>query len=414
MPNKKPKDLHVGNLPAPYPGPKGGVVETVDRGRDTPTVMTKAQRLERYTKSKSPLPINDARDSYTPTSADYAKAYPPSYKSPGTTASAAAGIIARGGTPPVDNNVASPTYNPMVADLTKNPYGPAYDELMKNVAASIANRGADYQSTKDTLTAQQAAANKDMYSSYLQSRLGSDASSNALGVDPALVSAARDLAMRKSQENSDQALADNLAFVDKTKLYKGDQLNYTQNSLMNDKLVKSQGWNDAETKRVADINTQGTAMQQKLLLANLNTKLANITASAKAKSKSKSGSEDVKVTAKEVQTLKDSGMDSDAFKQLKVKFPEAAALYLNASNLSGTDVSVIKLLQQGVNEAEKDRTNPSKYTIHNLLNPMSYKIKNVKNKAKADKKVAMYKTALNAAMSDNVNSVRTITSTGKG
>lgn len=250
------------------------------------------------------------------------------------------GVTTRGGTIPSAANssvgAVDPTggYTAQVADLSQNPYGPAYDKLLEYVKANALSRQGDYGALSDQLKANQATSNQGLHDSYLGSRAGSDASATALGVDPALVSQYRDLAMRKSQENSDQSLADNLAWVGKSQLLGQQMLGATENQYAGEKASGIAGWNAGELKRVSDANT--TSLQALVAAKVASDKAAAKASSSKSggsSSSSSSGSGPVTETATQTDTINNSGLDQAAIDEMvRSGHPEAAALYQNILN----------------------------------------------------------------------------------
>lgn len=274
---------------------------------------------------------------------------PVNYRNPGSYggSSGSGGSGGMGGSVPV--GVAG--YNPITADLSKNPYPAEYDKLLAFVQSSLASRTADFDAVKTSMRGQQGQANQQMYDAYMGSRKESDASSTALGVDPLVVSAARDLAMRKSQENSDQGLADNLAWIDKAKVLQGDELGYASRSIAANKLSKSLGWEEAERGRVHDINARGQEAYQEALMAALEAQSAGQSAGRSGRKGSRGSSDEGKepvVTLTEV--LENSGLDLATFKELERTNPAAAALFKNYTNLATTEESATTLAQKAFNE----------------------------------------------------------------
>lgn len=234
--------------------------------------------------------------------------------------------------------VQEPAPDPYAVDLSKNPYPGYYDTLLDFIRNNANARPAEYAYTGEQFKRNQDIANQQMYNMYTGSRQGADASATALGVDPAVISQYRDLAMRQSQENSDQSLADNLAWLSKMGILSKQQAEASLNQYAGEKVTKSAGWVASEQQRMADLQ------------------LANLQAALKAKSGGGGGGgrrgggssskSDTSVT--ETSTLDDSSLL--AYQELAKTDPEAAAAYLNSFNLTmGTGQQ--KLAQQKVNDA---------------------------------------------------------------
>lgn len=147
-----------------------------------------------------------------------------------------------------------PAFVPLTADYSLNPMGAPYDELLKYVRASADYRPKVYNAARETFKKDQEIANQQMYDAYANSRLATDTAARNLGVDPGAVSANRDNAMRYSQENSDQALADNLAWLTKAGLLDQQMTTATGNMYAGEKARAVAKWNADEDKRIADLN----------------------------------------------------------------------------------------------------------------------------------------------------------------
>lgn len=344
-------------------------------GIDTP-----GPTLPNYTFSKKATPDYSSQIPRSQGPMSPTQLAPTNYKNIVSRSSSSSGSSGNSGIPG-DTPVGIPGYDLLTADLTKNPYPAAYDQLLEFVKSSIGARSADFDATKGVMGSQQNTANQQMYDAYMGSRAQSDASSTALGVDPLMVSAARDLAMRKSQENSDQSLADNLAWVDKAKLLQGDELGFTSRSIAADKLNKSLGWEGAETQRVADINARGQEAYQKALLLALENQGSAQKSSREASSKSASdaAANAPKVTITEI--LENSGLDLATFLEMQRTDPEGAATFQNYNNQSTSTESAASLAQKAINEL----SGPSlrKNVPTNRWNPYQQIIENSKRTAAA-------------------------------
>lgn len=322
------------------------------------------------------------------------------------------GIGSRGGSVPVDTG---PGYTPLTPDLTKNPYGPAYDQLLQFVKDSTAARTGQYDATKGQFALQQEQANKQLYDAYQNSRQGADASATALGVDPNVVSATRDLMMRKNQENSDQSLADNLAWLDKGKLLEQSLLGGTANQFAQEKASKVGAWDAGEQKRINDLN-----------IANL----AGIVKAATVKSGgggkgggggSSGSSGSTKDAVKETQTLTNSGMDKAAYDEILANYgPEAAATYLNEFNQTqGTPL--MKTAQSKINELTPVANWTPGSAGWNIVKKLMDNAKglNPQSAAKAKNDLAIQQAILKGAtgfsgLLGNPKTTSTVTRSGKG
>jgi hypothetical protein len=140
------------------------------------------------------------------------------------------------------------------ADLSKNPIPALYDTLLAYTKANADARPAIYQQYSDKFKVNQEAANKQLYDAYLGSRTEQDAQATAFGVDPAIVAQARDLAMRKSQENSDQSLADNQAWLLKSGLLSQQQAMAMGDQYAKERVTQSSAWDQLEEERVSQLN----------------------------------------------------------------------------------------------------------------------------------------------------------------
>ena len=145
-------------------------------------------------------------------------------------------------------------YTPDVADLSKNPIPGMYDTLLAYVKENADARPGIFQGYADKFKVNHDAANKQLYDAYLGSRTEQDANATAFGVDPAIVAQARDLAMRRSQENSDQSLADNQAWLLKAGLLSQQEAQARGTQFAGDKATKSAEWAQLEEERVSQLN----------------------------------------------------------------------------------------------------------------------------------------------------------------
>lgn len=244
--------------------------------------------------------------------------------------------------PPVD-----PGFVPKTADLSQNPYPGYYDTLLGFVQRNMDARPAEFAHTGEVFKANQEAANQQMYNAYQGSRTGADASATALGVDPAVVSAARDLAMRKSQENSDQDLASNLAWLDKMSQLSQQQGQSYLNQYAGAKANLSANWVGQEQQRVADANLQ--ALQALVDASNAAAKAKSSGGGRKGSGGGSSGSGNSTVTQTDV--LNTGGADLELYNELARTDPAAAAAYLNMYNLTqGT--SGQKMAQGKINDLQ--------------------------------------------------------------
>jgi hypothetical protein len=190
-----------------------------------------------------------------------------------------------------------------------------------------------------------------MYSAYMGSRASTDESAKLMGFDPAIVSQARDLAMRQSQENSDQSLADNLAWLTKSGLLSKQQAEASLYQYAQEKAIKSAGWVGDEQKRVADWNL---ALLQDLV-------------DKKAKSGSGGGgggrrgggggssSGGYTDSASEEGTMYNGGLDWEMYQELARTDPAAAAEFMNLRNLNSGDKS-LSAAQKRVNDLTTSST----------------------------------------------------------
>jgi hypothetical protein len=225
-------------------------------------------------------------------------------------------------------------WSPASADLSKNPIPGYYDQLLAYVAQQEKDRPGIFQAASDQIKQHHDVSNQQMYDAYLGSRQGTDASATALGVDPAVVSAARDLAMRKLQENSDQALASQQDWFTKAGLLSAQQAQGLGNQYAADKVAKSSEWDQLEQARVAQLN-----------LANLQAIVTAAQTKAKSsgggggKKKSGGGSSGVKTGVTETMTSNNPEMDQ-MLADLSSSNPALAAAAERTLNLSGRGASV--------------------------------------------------------------------------
>ena len=216
-------------------------------------------------------------------------------------------------------------------DLSRNPIPGLYDDLLAYVKTNSEARPGEYQALADKFTAQQKTSDQQLYDAYLGSRQGADASATAFGVDPAVISQARDLAMRQSQEKSDQALASNQAFLQKMGLLSEQQGQAYGYQYAGDKATKSAEWADLESNRVLALNV---AKLQALVDAQ-NAKKSGGGGGGRRGGGSKSSSSDTGVT--ETNTLPLGGADAAAIADLIAQgdYEGAAAMQATVNRTMG-------------------------------------------------------------------------------
>ena len=270
------------------------------------------------------------------------------------------GVGSRGGSVPVET---TPGYQPLTADLSKNPYGPAYDELLSFIQKSAASRRPDYDRVGQELRSIQSRADADLHSSYLDSRKSADASATALGVDPNAVSSERDVANRRMQENSDQSLADRLSWLQKAQVLQGDNMQGMLAQAAAAKASSSAGWDAAEQQRIAEQNLADLQM-----LAASSRGGGGRGGGGGGGSSSSTGP----ITTTATETMSDifGGQDAIVYQELLKTNPELAAKYLNQHILlQGTNE--MKATQKQINELAPKTTYKKKpSTFGNTLKNM--------------------------------------------
>jgi uncharacterized membrane protein YgcG len=256
-------------------------------------------------------------------------------------------------------------FTPQVADLSRNPYPGFYDTLLAYVKANADNRPSEYAAISDQFKARQATANQQMYDMYQGSRAQTDASATALGADPAIVSAARDLAMRRSQENSDQSLADNQAWLLKMGELSKQQGEAYLNQFAGQGAAGAAAWVGQEQQRVADAN-----------LAAVQALLAKQVAASKGggggrKSGGGGGSSSGAITDTATETTTDAGTYDPAVVAALQGNPKALAEYMNQINLSSPN-KVVAATQGNVNSSTAARDKAIKAMITTIGNPFAH------------------------------------------
>jgi len=249
-----------------------------------------------------------------------------------------------GGGSPAIPTPAGPAFTPQVADLSQNPYLGPYDDLLNYVKQSAAYRPTEYDAYAKRFAQQQELANQQMHDQYMQSRVSADQSAQALGLDPAAASANRDFMMRHSQENSDQSLADNQAWLQKLGLLAQQNTDATGNMYAAEKAGAVGKWNADEQARIAQLNLD--------TLNNLvSTKLAAGRSGGGGRKKGGGGgsSSSGSGTAASTDTLYNSGMDLAAYQELQQKNPALAALFKNIANSTNSSPEV-KYTQKQIND----------------------------------------------------------------
>lgn len=236
---------------------------------------------------------------------------------------------------------ATPLFVPKTADLSQNPYPLYYDKLLAYVQANANARPAEFDAMGAKFKTEQSAADQQLYDAYQGSRVGTDASATALGVDPAIVSQARDLAMRKSQENSDQSLADNLAWLTKMGSLAKQQGEASYGMYAGEEAQGAAKWAAEEQSRVA---AQNLADLQALVAAQS----GGSGGGGGGRGGGGSSSGNITDTASEEGQLYTGGMDLELYSELAKTDPAAAAAYMNMYNSTMSSAGV-KAAQDRVN-----------------------------------------------------------------
>jgi hypothetical protein len=232
------------------------------------------------------------------------------------------------------------------ADLSKNPIPGLYDQLLAYTKENADARPAIFQAVSDKFKVNQDAANQQLYDAYMGSRTAQDQSATALGVDPAIVAQARDLAMRKNKENSDQSLADNQAWLLKAGLLSQQDALARGNQYAKDKVTQSAGWDQLEEERVAQLNL----LKLQAFVDALNAKKGSGGGGGGRRKGGSSGGS-VSTTATETGTAEYGGQDLAYYNQLLASGDkQGAAAFRNAVNLASGN-PVTKLAQGNVNAA---------------------------------------------------------------
>lgn len=240
---------------------------------------------------------------------------------------------------------ADPGFVGDVADLSKNPIPGYYDALLAYVQQNAAGRPAINAAMGEKFQQNYDQSTKGLYDAYMGSRQGTDASAVALGVDPAIVSQARDIAMRKNQERSDQDLAANKDWLTKMGGLGQQQAEAYGNMYAGEKASKSAEWAQLEEQRVAQLNL----LKLQALVDAQNAKKGSGGGGGRRKGGgSSSGS--ISTTATDTSTSKYGGADA-AYMQSLIDSGdfEGAALFQNQMNLTEGNPG-LKSVQQGIND----------------------------------------------------------------
>jgi hypothetical protein len=271
--------------------------------------------------------------------------YPPTTNPNPIQAAATARLGGGGGSSGGVAAPAEPAFTPTAVDLSKNPIPGYYDSLLAYVAQNSAARPAEFAALGEQFQKNRDESTKGLYDAYMGSRATTDASATALGVDPAVVSAARDLAMRKNQERSDQDLAASKDWLAKMGILSEQQGQAYGNMYAAEKAAKSAEWAQLEADRINNLDML---------------RLQALVAAAQAKAKggggggrrgggsSKGGS--IGTSATDTSTMKYGGADAEYLQSLiNAGDYEGAALFQNQMNLTeGTPG--LKSVQQGIND----------------------------------------------------------------
>jgi hypothetical protein len=221
-------------------------------------------------------------------------------------------------------------YTPDTADLSKNPIPGYYDQLLAYVKENADARPAIFQQYSDKFKVNHDASDKQLYDAYLGSRTEQDAQATAFGVDPAVVAQARDLAMRRSQENSDQTLADNQAWLLKAGLLSQQEAQARGTQFAADKATKSGEWAQLEEERVAQLNL----LKLQALVDQINAKKSSGGGGGGGRRGGGGSSKGLSTAVTETMTSDNPEMDL-AIADLKRTNPALAAIAERTLNLNG-------------------------------------------------------------------------------
>jgi hypothetical protein len=284
-------------------------------------------------------------------------------------------------------------YAPDVADLSKNPIPGMYDQLLAYVKENADARPGIFQGYADKFKVNHEAANKQLYDAYLGSRTEQDAQATAFGVDPAIVAQARDLAMRRSQENSDQSLADNQAWLLKAGLLSQQEAQARGTQFAADKATKSAGWAQLEEERVAQLNL----LKLQAMVDQMAAKSGGGGGGGGGR-RGGGGSSKGSTGVTETDTLYNGGVDLAVYNELARTDKDAAAAYMNMFNTSsGTPGQ--KAAQTKLNQLSNDASyNPSlrntafkPFKADTWFNPLKDRVANIPIQAARDKSAAAKK-----------------------
>lgn len=242
---------------------------------------------------------------------------------PGQAVGSGSGSSFAGGIPLVPNEPA-----PIV-----NPYESIYDKLMQTVQG-IGQQGlAAFDPIRQSIQENYANSSKQLYEPYQNSREGLDKMASNLGVSGNDIYKGYDSSLRQIQENTDQAQAQDLSYLDKMKALKSSTLDSLYMNLSNEKAMQMANWQImlAERQQALDAAAKGGGGR------------------SGGGGRGGSGSSGQTNTEKATETDTLPGFYSqDLMNYLLATDPQAAALYGQSANTT-SDNPIIKDLQTQYN-----------------------------------------------------------------
>jgi hypothetical protein len=292
-------------------------------------------------------------------------------------------------------------YTPDKADLSKNPIPALYDTLLAYTKENADARPAMYQAYADKFKVQQDAANKQLYDAYMGSRTEQDAQATAFGVDPNVIAQARDLAMRRSKENSDQSLADNLAWLDKSGILSKQQAEAMGMQFAKERVTQSGNWDQLEEERVAQLNL----LKLQMLADQISAKKSGGGGGGRRGGGGSSSKGDTGVT--ETMTSDNPEMDL-ALMELKRTNPALAAVAERTLNLTGRGDSTKAAQEEYDRQVQIAHTRATPVGTHNPLGSIGRMFAGVNTNLAA----AKAKVQLPTVYAPLINFTKTFSGTG--
>lgn len=307
-------------------------------------------------------------------------------------------------------------YVPKVADLSQDPYAPAYAQLDEYIKKSAASRPLETAAANAAFRKQYEAMNAQLQSNYDAGAAQLNQAAINLGVDPTLAGKTRADAFAHSMDNSALQLQGDLDWTTKLGLLSQNMAKASAIMYAGQGAAGSAGWKAKEQARIGALNL---ATLQNIL----DQKLAKAKGGGGGGRRGGGGSSSGATSVTETSTLDPAIQEQ--YLALAAKDPKAAAEYMNMVNLAtggalGAAQKNVNNLTAIVNRPKLNVPKPSPTNVQDWLVPF---IRNnvintvIGNQAKAAQgKLSTGNAVLDAMMAtySPINPKTKITQTTKG